>query len=254
MSARIKILLAAPGLLLFLFLLRLLVPAAPQDDEEKFRRARETMVKTQIAQEREDGTGVRDPRVLEAMRRIPRHWFVPPNLAAHAYDDYALPIGYGQTISQPFIVAKMTELAQPKPKDRALEVGTGSGYQAAVLASLVAAVYTIEIVEPLGLAARERLQTLGYKNVDVRLGDGYQGWPEKAPFDIILVTAGAEQIPPPLIEQLKPGGRMVIPVGKMFEIQMLTLVTKGDRGAHDVTVKQILPVRFVPLVGGPNKD
>jgi protein-L-isoaspartate(D-aspartate) O-methyltransferase len=145
----------------------------------------------------------------------------------------------------------MTELADPKSSDRALEVGTGSGYQAAVLSSLVSEVFTIEILEPLGLAARERLRALGYKNVEVRIGDGYQGWPEKAPFDVILVTAGAEKMPPALVEQLNPGGRMVIPLQKVGDIQMLTLVKKRSKDPADISIREILPVRFVPLVTGP---
>ncbi len=222
-----------------------------QGQDEKFRRLREEMVRTQIAQLQDSAVDpVRDPRVLEAMRQTPRHRFVPPEMIPYAYEDSPLPIGYGQTISQPYVVAKMTELAEPKPTDRALEVGTGSGYQAAVLASLVAEVYTIEIVEPLAVAARERLRALSYKNVAVRIGDGYQGWPEKAPFDVILVTAGAERIPPPLIEQLKPGGRMVIPVGNTPGTQVLTLVRRGSKDPKDITIRQVLPVRFVPLVGG----
>jgi len=223
-----------------------------QGEEEKFRKLREEMVRDQIASERWTGSdAVRDPRVLEAMRQTPRHRFVPPGEVAYAYEDRPLPIGYGQTISQPYIVAKMTELAAPKKEDRALEVGTGSGYQAGVLSPLVAQVYTIEIIEPLGVAAKERLRALGYRNVEMRTGDGYYGWPEKAPFDIILVTAAANQIPPPLVEQLKPGGRMVIPVGNPFQTQTLLLVTKGRKGPRDIQVHSIMPVAFVPLVGGP---
>jgi len=225
-----------------------------QGDEERYRRQREEMVRTQIAASRFTGApAVRDARVLAAMRQAPRHRFVPAELVRSAYDDRPLPIGYGQTISQPYIVALMTELAGPKAEHKALEIGTGSGYQAAVLSPLVAEVATIEIVEPLGRAARERLRALGYKNVEVRIGDGYFGWPEKAPFDIIIVTAAANHIPPPLIEQLKPGGRMVIPVGNPFQTQTLMLVTKGDKGPRDVRVRNVLPVAFVPLVGGPQK-
>lgn len=194
-----------------------------QGEEEKFRQLREDMVRTQIAQSKSGAPAVRDSRVLQVMRQVPRHRFVPPAMVPYAYEDSPLPIGYGQTISEPYIVAKMTELTEAKPSDRALEVGTGSGYQAAVLASLVAEVYTIEIVEPLGIAARERLRALGYKNVEVRIGDGYQGWPEKAPFGIILVTAAAEKIPPLLIEQLKPGGRMMSGLPQ----QALDILTPG---------------------------
>lgn len=212
-------------------------------------------MRTQIAGLRWSGAdAVRDARVLDAMRKVPRHLFVPLEYVPEAYDDHPLPIGHGQTISQPYIVARMTELAQPKKADRALEIGTGSGYQAAVLAELVAEVYTIEIVEPLGLEAKERLRALGYRNVAVRIGDGYAGWPEKAPFDIILVTAAAPHIPPPLLEQLKPGGRMVIPVGEVGWVQTLMLITKGDKGPRDIRTREIIPVQFVPLTRRPKKD
>jgi protein-L-isoaspartate(D-aspartate) O-methyltransferase len=226
-----------------------------QNDEEKFRKLREEMVRTQIASERWTGSeAVRDPRVLDSLRKTPRHRFVPAELVPYAYDDQPLPVGYGQTISQPYIVAKMTELLEPKGEHRVLEIGTGSGYQAAVLSPLVAQVYTIEIIEPLGNAARQRLATLGYKNIEVRVGDGYFGWPEKAPFDAIIVTAAANHIPPPLIEQLKPGGRMVIPVGNPFQPQMLVLVTKGSKGPRDIQVRSLMPVAFVPLTGGPKSN
>lgn len=188
-----------------------------------------------------------EPRVLEAMERVPRHRFVRPSELDDAYANRPLPIGHGQTISQPFIVALMTDLATPGPEDTVLEIGTGSGYQAAVLADLVKQVYTIEIVDPLGVAARERLAKLGYKNVEVRIGDGYHGWEEHAPFDAILVTAAASHIPPPLVKQLKPGGRMVIPVGPAFLTQHLMLVEKRADGS--VVSRQLLPVRFVPLTG-----
>ncbi len=225
-----------------------------QGDEETFRKRREEMVRTQIASLRWSGSeAVRDTRVLEAMRQTPRHRFVPQELVPNAYEDRPLPIGYGQTISQPYIVAKMTDLLAPKKEHRALEIGTGSGYQAAILSPLVAEVYTIEIIGPLGTAARERLAALGYKNIDVRIGDGYFGWPEKAPFDCIVVTAAANHIPPPLVEQLKAGGRMVIPVGNPFQVQTLVLVTKGTKGPRDIQVRNLMPVAFVPLVGGPKK-
>jgi protein-L-isoaspartate(D-aspartate) O-methyltransferase len=226
-----------------------------QDDEAKFRKLREEMVRTQIASERWTGSdAVRDSRVLDSMRKTPRHRFVPAELVRYAYDDGPLPVGYGQTISQPYIVAKMTELLEPKAEHRVLEIGTGSGYQAAILSPLVAQVYTIEIIEPLGNAARQRLATLGYKNIEVRVGDGYFGWPEKAPFDGIIVTAAANHVPPPLIEQLKPGGRMVIPVGNPFQPQMLVLVTKGSKGPRDVQMRSLMPVAFVPLTGGPKSN
>jgi len=222
-----------------------------QGDEERFRRLREEMVQTQIATDRWTGSqGVRDPLVLDSLRKTPRHRFVSAELVPYAYDDRPLPIGYGQTISQPYLVATMTELLEPKAAHSILEIGTGSGYQAAVLSALVAQVYTIEIIEPLGNAARQRLSALGYKNVEVRVGDGYYGWPEHAPFDGIIVTAAAEHVPPPLIEQLKPGGRMVIPVGNPFQPQMLVLVTKGSKGPRDLQVRNLMPVAFVPLTGG----
>lgn len=190
-----------------------------------------------------------DPRVKEVMARVPRHLFVPPALQRYAYDDRPLPIGHGQTISQPFIVALMTDLLRPRKGDRVLEIGTGSGYQAAVLAELVQSVYTIEIVEPLALEARERLARLGYRNVEVRAGDGYKGWEERAPFDAIMVTAGAEEVPPPLIRQLKPGGRMVIPVGPAQSIQHLTLIEKQADGS--ILTRRVAPVRFVPFTRKP---
>jgi protein-L-isoaspartate(D-aspartate) O-methyltransferase len=189
-----------------------------------------------------------DPRVLEAMRTVPRHEFVPAAQLPHAYENRPLPIGHGQTISQPYIVALMTDLLAPKPADTVLEIGTGSGYQAAVLARLTSRVYSIEIVEPLYRDGTARLKRLGFGNVQTRAGDGYYGWPEAAPFDAIIVTAAANHIPPPLIRQLKPGGRMVIPVGASFLTQHLVLVEKNaDRS---VTTRQLLPVRFVPLTGG----
>jgi protein-L-isoaspartate(D-aspartate) O-methyltransferase len=185
--------------------------------------------------------------VLATIGRVERHRFVPPGQAAHAYENRPLPIGHGQTISQPYIVALMTELAEPDADDVVLEVGTGSGYQAAVLAELVDQVYSIEIIEALATSARERLQRLGYDNVTTRLGDGYYGWEAHAPFDAIIVTAAASHVPPPLIEQLKPGGRMVIPVGAQFMTQLLLLLEKGDDG--EVVTRQIGAVRFVPLTG-----
>jgi len=207
------------------------------------------MVREQIAHPRWTGAPpVRDARVLDVMRRTPRHLFVPPAQIPNAYEDRPLPIGHGQTISQPYMVAKMTELLETKKEHRVLEIGTGSGYQAAVLSPLVAEVFTIEIVAPLGREAGERLKALGYKNVEVRIGDGYLGWPEKAPFDRIIVTAGAEEIPMPLVEQLKPGGRMVIPVGPHWQTQVLQVVTKGARGPRDFRVEDVMGVVFVPLV------
>ena len=192
---------------------------------------------------------VKDPRVLQAMRRVPRHLFVPVEYQDLAYVNSPLSIGYNQTISQPFIVAHMTELLQLKPEYRVLEIGTGSGYQAAVLAELCNHVYTIEIVEPLGRQAEKLLKELGYDQVQVRIGDGYKGWPEAAPFDRILVTCAPEKIPQPLLDQLAPGGRMVIPVGRQLGTQYLVEVTK-DRKGHISQTKHT-PVRFVPMTGKP---
>ncbi|CAB3797908.1 Protein-L-isoaspartate O-methyltransferase [Pararobbsia alpina] len=194
----------------------------------------------------ETGRHALDARVMAAMEQVPRHKFVPPEEEPYAYENRPLPIGYGQTISQPYIVALMTDLMRVKPTDVVLEVGTGSGYQAAILATLARAVYTIEIVEPLGRQAQERLQRLAYKQVETRVGDGYYGWEAHAPYDAIVVTAAASHVPPPLMRQLKPGGRMVIPVGAQFLTQYLLLIEKSDDGT--VSTQQILPVRFVPLV------
>lgn len=188
-----------------------------------------------------------DERVLDAILKVPRHEFVPDNQRSYAYENRPLPIGYGQTISQPYIVAIMTDLLKLKKTDRILEVGTGSGYQAAILAELADSVYTIEIVEELGKQAAENLKKSGYDLVHTRIGDGYYGWETAAPFDGIIVTAVASHIPPPLIKQLKPGGRMIIPVGAQFMTQYLILVTKDVDGK--VTTRQILPVSFVPLTG-----
>ena len=188
-----------------------------------------------------------DNRVLDTLRKVPRHDFVPDNQRPYAYENMPLPIGYGQTISQPYIVAVMTDLLELKKTDRVLEVGTGSGYQAAILAELADSVYTIEIVEELGKQAAENLKRAGYDAVHTRIGDGYYGWEAAAPFDDIVVTAVASHIPPPLIKQLKLGGRMIIPVGAQFMTQYLVLVTKDVAGK--VTTRQILPVNFVPLTG-----
>ncbi|UIF87546.1 protein-L-isoaspartate(D-aspartate) O-methyltransferase [Cupriavidus sp. UYPR2.512] len=188
-----------------------------------------------------------DARVMAVMGQVPRHEFVPDEQKPHAYENRPLPIGHGQTISQPYIVALMTDLMMVKPGDTVLEIGTGSGYQAAVLTGLARAVYTIEIIEPLGRQACDRLKRLAYRQVTCKVGDGYYGWDEHAPFDAIVVTAAASHVPPPLIRQLKPGGRMVIPVGAQFLTQYLLLVEKSADGT--VSTRQILPVRFVPLVG-----
>lgn len=188
-----------------------------------------------------------DERVLQALADVERHEFVPDRLHSQAYANHPLPIGHGQTISQPYIVALMTDLAAADEDDVVLEVGTGSGYQAAVLAKLVSQVYSIEIIEPLAEQAQQRLKRLGYENVTTRLGDGYFGWDEHAPFDAIVVTAAATHVPPPLIAQLKPGGRMVIPVGGRFTVQYLLLLEKTEAG--EVLTRQITAVRFVPLTG-----
>lgn len=202
---------------------------------------RERMVREQI-----ERRGVRHAGVLKAMREVERHLFVPETLRRSAYEDHPLPIGHGQTISQPYIVAAMTEMLDPKPPDRVLEIGTGSGYQAAVLARLVKHVYTIELVEPLGRQAQARLAGLGYRNVTVRIGDGYEGWPEEAPFDRILLTAAPPDVPPKLIEQLRPGGRLVAPVGTGW--QELVVVDKDAKGG--VRRRTEFPVMFVPMVPG----
>jgi len=188
-----------------------------------------------------------DPRVMDAMKQVPRHEFVPVEEQAYAYENGPMPIGYGQTISQPYIVALMTDLLNPEPEHVILEVGTGSGYQAAILSLLVKQVYSTEIVEPLVTAARERLQRLGYANIEVRAGDGYHGWVEHAPFDGIVVTAAAPSIPGPLVEQLKPGGRLVIPVGEPYSYQELKLVEKSED--NKVHTRDVLGVAFVPLTG-----
>lgn len=194
------------------------------------------------------GRAVLDERVMEAFRRVPRSAFVPEELAVSAYANHPLPIGHGQTISQPYIVALMTDLVCPRPEHVVLEVGTGSGYQAAVLSGLVSRVYSLEIVEALGRQARERLARLGYGNVEVRVGDGHAGWPEHAPYDGILVTAAAEAVPPALVDQLKPGGILVIPVGMSYFGQQLRVIRKGGDG--EVKARDVLPVVFVPLTGG----
>ncbi len=220
--------------------------------DDRYAAARDTLLRA-IARDARitaDYTGrtAFDPRVMASLASVPRHEFVPPDLQLSAYENRPLPIGYGQTISQPYIVALMTDLLNPKSGDVMLEVGTGSGYQAAVLAKLIKQVYTIEIIPPLAKRATERLKRLRYDNVVTRVGDGYYGWEAHAPFDGIIVTAAATQIPPPLIKQLKPGGRMVIPVGSRFLTQELLLIEKTPTG--DIKTRQILPVRFVPLTGG----
>jgi len=208
-------------------------------EEERFAAQRASMVEEQLALR-----DVTSSPVLSAMLAVPRHRFVPPSLASHAYDDNPLPIGYGQTISQPYIVAIMTQLANAKSGDKVLEVGTGAGYQAAVLAKIVGQVYTIEIDPGLAKTAKKRLADMGYANVHVRAGDGYQGWPEEAPFDSILVTAAPNHVPQPLIDQLKVGGRLVIPVGDYY--QQLRVITRTPTGVRD---EPVFDVRFVPMTG-----
>lgn len=218
---------------------------AQAQDPDTYAEERARMVRTQLESGAFGRTAIEDAAVLEAMRTVPRHRFVPSNMARNAYADSPLPIGHEQTISQPYIVAVMTELLEPEEGDSVLEIGTGSGYQAAVLAEIVADVYTIEIVEPLGRRAAAVLEELGYENVHTRIGDGYKGWPEHAPFDGILVTAAPDHVPQPLIDQLKPGGRMVIPVGPEGHIQQLRLIQKDADG--NVSEEFIESVRFVPL-------
>jgi protein-L-isoaspartate(D-aspartate) O-methyltransferase len=210
-------------------------------DEDTFTRQRKRMVEEQIAYR-----GITDKGVLEAMGTVPRHLFIPEENRSYSYYDQPIPIGFGQTISQPYIVAFMTELLKLEKDNVVLEVGTGSGYQAAILSKLVKQVYTMEIIEGLGREASKRLKTMGYNNVEVRIGDGYKGWPEHAPFDAIIVTAAAEHIPQPLVDQLKPGAQLVIPVGGVYEVQDLMLVTKD--ASSKVVKESIIPVRFVPLI------
>jgi len=213
--------------------------------EGRFLAMRKAMVREQIASPSTYRRPVRDKRVLEAMETVPRHRFVPDSFIGQAYGDHPIPIGYGQTISQPYIVALMTEMLDLDPDHRVLEVGTGSAYQAAILAYLVKNVYTIEIVKPLYSEATSRLKDLGYDNVEVIFGDGYFGWEERASYDRIIVTCASTLIPPPLIHQLVRGGKMCIPIGGPYAVQQLTLVEKGEDGK--ITTKKILPVRFVPL-------
>lgn len=224
------------GLLIILTLV--IIRSADQEDTRHIS-ARRQMVETQIS-----ARGITDPATLRAMGTVPRHLFVPALYTAEAYSDSPLPIGYSQTISQPFIVAYMTQLARPAKGKKALEIGTGSGYQAAVLAEIIDSVYTIEIVPELAKEATARLKMLGYNNIVTRYGDGYRGWPEKAPFDIILVTAAADHIPEPLREQLAEGGRLVMPVGNPATVQQLIVLTKKK---GKITEQRLEPVRFVPL-------
>lgn len=214
---------------------------ASAQEKNAFARSRERMVTSQIIDR-----GITNPDVLRAMRKVPRHLFVPESYRASAYADRPLPIGEGQTISQPYIVAFMTEALRPGPKDRVLEIGTGSGYQAAILAEIVREVYSIEIVEVLGKRAERILTDLGYSNIHIKIGDGYKGWPEKAPFDAIIVTCAPEEIPQPLIEQLREGGRIIIPVGSAEAVQRLIV---GIKKEGRIQTEEAMLVRFVPMVG-----
>ena len=215
-------------------------------EEAQLAEARQRMVDRQLR-----GRGIADPAVLAAMGRVPRHRFVAGQWRDAAYTDQPLPIGQGQTISQPYIVALMTQLARPSPNCRALDVGTGSGYQAAVLAELCKEVYSIEILRPLADEAASRLAALGYENISVRQGDGYQGWPEHAPFDLILVTAATERVPQPLVDQLAPGGRLVIPIGGPHREQHLMLLQKQADGS--LRRRVVAPAGFVPMTGGGSR-
>jgi len=221
-------------------------PSTPQD---AYAKERGQMVADIAAMARATAFETSRPKfaegVMAAMGRVPRHKLVPVEQVPYAYENRPLPIGHGQTISQPYIVALMTDLLEPKPTDVVLEIGTGSGYQAAVLAELVAKVYTIEIVEPVGKRATEQIAALGYKNVVTRIGDGYDGWPQAAPFDGIVVTAAAPHVPQALVDQLKPGGRLVIPVGAQWQVQELLVIEKRSDGS--TATKRTIPVRFVPL-------
>ncbi len=222
-------------------LLVLVAAAAVVQAAEPYTARKQAMLEQDIK-----ARGVNDKRVLAAMAKVPRHLFVDEYLRPRAYEDYPLPIGEGQTISQPYVVALMTEALKLKPTDRVLEIGTGSGYQAAVLAEVVKEVYTIEIRKGLAESAAKRLQSLGYKNVAVRYADGYYGWREHAPFDAIIITAAANHIPPPLIKQLKEGGRLIVPLASTVYFQTLTLATKRK---GELDVEQLIPVTFVPMVG-----
>ena len=226
-------------LLLLLFLILCSCERDVTEEDASYETKRENMVSSQIEER-----GITDSATLYSMRKVKRHLFIPKKLIEDAYDDRPLPIGYGQTISQPYIVAYMTELIQPKKDYKVLEIGTGSGYQAAVLARIIDSVFTIEIIPELGKLSSERLTQLGYENIKTKIGDGYYGIEESAPFDAIIVTAASEYIPPPLLEQLKDGGKMVIPIGSPFMVQMLMLVEKDG---EKITTENILPVRFVPF-------
>lgn len=220
-------------------LFAIIIGAMVFQKEDPYKSKRLEMVSTQI-----EARGVNNLKILKAMRKVPRHLFVPADQQASAYEDHPLSIGHGQTISQPYIVAYMTAAVRPKSDDTVLEIGTGSGYQAAVLSQIVDQVYSLEIIPELGNEAKARFQELGYENVHVRVSDGYYGWKEKSPFDAIIVTAAAPEIPPPLIKQLKEGGRFIIPIGPIHGNQVLILVEKKS---GKVKKKSLLPVSFVPF-------
>jgi protein-L-isoaspartate(D-aspartate) O-methyltransferase len=238
MKLRISTAVLSAGLLL------LSCKGQPQPVDE-YRGKREQMVRWQI-----EARGIENKAVLNAMRAVPRHMFVPPELVSRSYGDYPLPIGYGQTISQPYIVAFMTDAVDPNPETRVLEIGTGSGYQAAVLAEICDSVFTIEIVPELGNRAKALLKTLGYKNVLVKIGDGYQGWKEYSPFDAIIVTCAPTHIPAPLVRQLADGGKLIIPVGERENQQLVILAKDGDK----LRQQSVLPVRFVPMVDEQQRE
>ena len=239
-----------PAIYLIIFLVLFVDPLHSQEEDARLRREMVAEIQ-KMASDTRDYTGKQhlDTRVLDALSRVPRHEFVPERLRSHAYLNRPLPIGDDQTISQPYIVALMTDLALVDKESDVLEIGTGSGYQAAVLAELVDHVYTIEIIGRLAANAKKTLERLGYKNITVKAGDGYHGWLDAAPFDAILVTAAPEQVPAPLIKQLKPGGRMIIPVGEQGHTQSLRVIEKSTSGA--ITERDVLPVGFVPLTREP---
>ncbi len=245
-SGQSRVLRVGRSLALWFTLLATSLAAPVRAVEDEYAAARTRMVSEQL---RAHWRGITHPGVLQAMATVPRHEFVPLPLRRYAYDDHPLPIGHAQTISQPYVVAFMTEKLDPKPADRVLEIGTGSGYQAAVLSGLVKEVFSIEIVEPLARRAENDLARLGYRNVRVRYGDGYQGWPEAAPFDAIIVTCAPDHVPQPLVEQLRDGGRMIIPVGELDDQQLFLLRKRGAKLERE----SVLPVRFVPMTRAGRK-
>ncbi|MCF8358520.1 MAG: protein-L-isoaspartate(D-aspartate) O-methyltransferase [Prolixibacteraceae bacterium] len=227
------------------FVMLLVFIGFPQANPNAFNKERDNMVRSQI-----EARGINNQEILSAFRKVPRHMFVPKNSIPYAYHDGPLAIGEGQTISQPYIVAYMTDVLNLKPGEKILEIGTGSGYQAAILAEMDAEVFTIEIFKSLSERAQKTIERLGYKSVHFKIGDGYKGWPEKAPFDAIIVTCSPEEIPPPLVSQLADGGRMIIPVGETHSIQYLVLATKM---AGEIKKQKVMPVRFVPMINKKGK-